>query len=166
MASLKNELVGTWRLLSYIEVPLDGGDSGFPMGKSPKGLLIYAPDGHMSVQISASQEQKYVSGDRMNATEVELAERMRGYIAFSGKYNVDNKAASVLYTIQTSLFPNWEGGKQLRKIDFEGDILYQKSLDPILSGGRLVHSYITWQKVEKEATEEVLKEVEDISISA
>ncbi|WP_140938975.1 lipocalin-like domain-containing protein [Sphingobacterium lumbrici] len=166
MTSLKNELVGTWRLLSYIEVPLDGGDSGFPMGTSPKGLLIYAPDGHMSVQISGSQVQKYVSGDRMNATEIEMAERMRGYIAFSGKYNVDNKAASVMYTIQTSLFPNWEGGEQLRKIDFEGDILYQKSLDPILASGRLVHSYITWQKVEKDATEEMLKDVGDTSMSA
>lgn len=160
MASLKNELIGTWQLLSYIELPIDGGDSRFPMGKSPKGLLIYSPDGHMSVQISASKEMSYQSGDRMNATESEMADRMRGYIAFSGKYTVDNTTASVVYSIHTSLFPNWEKHKQFRKIDFEGDVLYQKSLEAILSDGQLVQSYITWKKVEKEADENFLRDEE------
>lgn len=160
MASLKNELIGSWRLLSYIEVPLDGGDSRFPMGKTPKGLLIYAPDGYMSVQISASTERNFESGDRMDATQAELLACMRNYIAFSGSYTVDDLNGSVEYAIHTSLFPNWEEQKQSRKIDFEGNVLFQKSLAPIRSDGVMVHSYITWQRSEKEVLEDSLLEGE------
>jgi hypothetical protein len=155
---MKNELIGTWRLLSYIEVPLGGGDSAFPYGKSPKGLLLYGPDGFMSVQISASEEVKFISGDKMIASNEEVTKRLRSYIAFSGRYIVDNNRGGIIYSIDTCLYPNWEGTKQSRKIDFEGDVLYQKSMEPILSDGKLVHAYMTWKKIEKEDSDDLLKE--------
>ncbi|SKC02125.1 Lipocalin-like domain-containing protein [Sphingobacterium nematocida] len=147
MTSIKNEIIGTWELLSYIEVPVDGVDSFFPFGKSPKGLLLYSPDGYMAVQISGSDEIKYISNDRMQASAEELDRRVRGYIAFSGKYTIDNRNAHVVYDISNSLFPNWEESQQVRKLDFEGDVLYQKSLEPIRSGGQTVHAYMTWKRI-------------------
>ncbi|WP_099367326.1 lipocalin-like domain-containing protein [Sphingobacterium sp. 1.A.4] len=149
MTTLKNELVGTWSLLSYIEVPLNGLDSTFPMGKNPKGSLIYGPDGHMSVQISSSERGLFSSNGRFIVNEEELLSCVKGFIAFAGSYQIDNNAATVTYAIQTSSFPNWEGQLQVRKIDFEGDILYLKSVEPILSGGSYVNSYMTWQRLEK-----------------
>lgn len=158
MVSMKNELIGTWRLLSYIEVPLEDGDSTFPYGKSPKGILLYSPDGFMSVQISASEELRFASGDKMVASSDEVLQRMRSYIAFSGRYTVDNPRGGVTYFIDTCLYPNWEGTTQTRKVDFEGDVLYQKSMEPILSDGKLVHAYMTWKRVEKDQEEDVLRE--------
>lgn len=155
---MKNELIGTWRLLSYIEVPLEGQDSTFPYGKSPKGILLYSPDGFMSVQISASEDLKFESGDKMIASSDEVVKRLRSYIAFSGKYQVDKNRGGVSYEIDTCLYPNWEGTTQLRKVDFEGDVLYQKSMEPILSDGKLVHAYMTWKRVEKEGSDELLRE--------
>lgn len=149
MSSIKNEIIGAWKLLSYIEVPVGGGESLFPMGKTPKGTLIYSPDGFMSVQISDSEMRNYDVEDRILASESELLDRIRKYIAFSGQYTVDNVLACVIYNIDISLFPNWEGLKQVRKLDFEGDVLYQKSLEPIHSGGILVNAYMTWQKMTK-----------------
>lgn len=162
MASIKNELIGTWRLLSYIELPVDGGDSCFPLGQSPKGILIYTPDDYMSVQISSSEDSRYISGDKLMATDDEYVRRIKGYIAFTGKYTIDNNTACVEYSISTSLYPNWEGTKQVRKLDFEGDVLYQKSTSPILSQGRLVHAYMTWQRAEK--TESIDDVLEDIAL--
>ncbi|WP_164126922.1 lipocalin-like domain-containing protein [Sphingobacterium luzhongxinii] len=147
MTSIKNEIIGTWELLSYIEVPVDGVDSFFPFGKSPKGLLLYSPDGYMAVQISGSDAINYISEDRMQASFDELDRRVRGYIAFSGRYTVDNRNAHVVYDITNSLFPNWEDSQQIRKLDFEGDVLFQKSLEPICSGGQIVHSYMTWKRI-------------------
>lgn len=155
---MKNELIGTWRLLSYIEVPIGGGDSAFPYGKSPKGILLYSPDGFMSVQISASEELRFTSGDRMIASNEEVVKRLRSYIAFSGKYMIDNNRGGVTYSIDTCLYPNWEGTTQTRKVDFEGDILYQKSMEPILSDGKLVHAYMTWKRIEKENADDLLRE--------
>ena len=82
MTTLKNELVGTWQLLSYIEVPISGTDSRFPMGQSPKGLLIYGADGYMSVQISDSQRSNFSSEDRFLANEFEIQSQIKGFIAF------------------------------------------------------------------------------------
>ncbi len=150
MTTLKNELVGTWQLLSYIEVPIKGTDSKFPMGKSPKGLLMYGADGYMSVQISGSERQLFSSDDRYLANEEEILSQVKGFIAFSGSYKIDNANATIQYAITTSSFPNWEGQFQERKIDFEGDVLYLKSVEPILSFGEYVNSYMTWRRIEKE----------------
>ena len=159
MTSIKNELIGTWRLLSYIEVPIQGDDSLFPMGKNPYGLLMYSPDGYMSVQIAKEGRLSYKSNDKMMATQEEMASSLQGYIAFSGKYKVDNHHAVVTYSIQSSLFPNWKDQLQHRRVDFEGDILYLKSTEPILSNGVYVNSYMTWQRVDRSADDFVDKQL-------
>lgn len=149
MTSIKNELIGTWKLLSYIEVPIEGDDSLFPMGKQPYGILMYSPDGYMAVQIAKEGRLLYKSNDKMMATHEEMASSLQGYIAFSGKYKVDNNHAVVTYCIESSLFPNWKNEMQHRKIDFEGDVLYLKSTEPILSNGMYVNSYMTWKRMDR-----------------
>ena len=104
----------------------------------------------MSVQISASERSNFVSEDRYLANSVEIESQIKGFIALAGSYKVDNSNAVVQYSIRTSSFPNWEGEVQERKIDFEGDILYLKSVSPILSDGVEVNSYMTWRRIEKE----------------
>lgn len=158
MASIKNEIIGSWKLLSYIELPVDGADSFFPVGKTPKGILMFNPDGYMSVQITSDELSNFKSEDRMIASDEEVRSRLFSYISFSGKYKVDNNAACVTYYIETSLFPNWMGAKQVRKLDFENDILYQKTLEPILSNGVKVHAYMTWQRIEKNVNTDKSKE--------
>ncbi|MVZ64468.1 hypothetical protein GQF61_01275 [Sphingobacterium sp. DK4209] len=150
MTTIKNELIGTWTLLSYIEIPTNGADSTFPMGKSPVGTIMYGADGYMSVQISNPARQKFNSNDRYVADAAEMEACVKGFIAFSGSYHIDNKQAVVKYHINNSSYPNWEGEIQERKVDFEGDILYLKSVEPILSGGFYVHSYMTWRRIEKQ----------------
>jgi len=149
MTSIKNELIGTWKLLSYIEVPIDGDDSLFPMGKNPYGILMYSSDGYMAVQVSKEDRQPYKSNDKMMATQEEMLSSLQGYIAFCGRYRIDNSSAVVSYDIKSSLFPNWENRLQHRKVDFEGDVLYLKSTEPILSNGVYVNSYMTWQRVDR-----------------
>lgn len=148
MTSVKNELVGSWKLLSYIELPIDGSDSLFPVGKNPEGILMYSPDEFMSVQIMAQNRPPLVSGDRFAATQEESLAVINTFIAFSGAYQIlENRVVS--YQIKTSLFPNWAGQTQERIFDFEGDVLYLKSTEPILSNGVMVNSYMTWQKHKK-----------------
>lgn len=149
MTSIKNELIGTWTLLSYIEVPINGTDSIFPMGKNPKGILIYGADDYMSVQISAGERVQYSTSDRFFAPEEEVIAGMNSYVAYCGKFEIDNYNAIVTYDISTSLYPNWEGQRLTRKAVFDGDILCLKSVEPVLSNKLMVNSYLTWQRVEK-----------------
>ncbi|WP_270090369.1 lipocalin-like domain-containing protein [Sphingobacterium sp. SYP-B4668] len=151
MASIKNELIGSWKLLSYIELPINGTDSLFPMGQQPDGILMYSPDGYMSVQIAGQQRPTYTSDDwRIGSCEEHTAS-VSSYISFSGTYRIlENRIVS--YEIKTSLFPNWKGQTQERTFDFEGDILYLKSVEPQLSNGMLVHAHMTWKKNRKAET--------------
>ncbi len=158
MTSIKNEIIGTWELLSYIEVPLDGLDSSFPFGKTPKGLLLYGPDGYMAVQISSRDHLKCVSDDRLKVSTEEAEQRIKGYLAFSGRYTVDNRNAHVVYDIESSFFPNWEGSRHVRKLDFDGDVLFQKSLEPIRSGGRMIHAHMTWKRIGKDIDMSAIEE--------
>jgi len=147
MTTLKDELVGAWKLLSYIEVPIGGSDSLFPLGKSPRGLLIYAPDGYMSVQIAKEGRLPFKSNDKLNPDVTEMEAAVKGYLAFTGKYKVDNKMAIVHYVVSHSLYPNWDHSVLSRSINFEGDVLYMKSTEPTLSNGQQVNSYMTWQRM-------------------
>jgi hypothetical protein len=158
MVALKNEIIGAWKLLSYIEVPVGGEEYLFPLGTNPKGLLIFSPDGSMSVQISVKDPIRYDSDDRFSISDDKVATRAKTYIAFAGKYTTDNFLSLVTYHIETSLNPNWEGKKQIRKLDFEGDILYQKSVEPISSYDQMVHAYMTWQRVSKQPEDEEVDE--------
>jgi len=42
--------IGAWKLHSYSENPVDGAPPFHPMGSSPKGIIMYTPDGYMSAQ--------------------------------------------------------------------------------------------------------------------
>ena len=149
MTSLKNELIGTWELLSYIEVPIDGTDSIFPMGKNPTGLLIFSSDDYMSLQISANPRLPYSTNDRFTASQDELVSGFNTYVAYCGQYEINSRTGIVSYHITNSLYPNFDNTTLRRKATFEADVLYLKSLDPILSNNSLVNSYLTWKKIEK-----------------
>lgn len=149
MTTIKNELIGTWKLLSYIELPISGTDSLFPLGKNPYGLLIYAPDGFMSAQIANTGRMPYKSNDKLKPDLEEMASTLKGYMAFTGKYKVDENMAIVHYLVKSSLFPNWNNQVLSRKIYFEGDVLFMKTTAPILSNDELVNAYMTWQKVDQ-----------------
>jgi len=48
-----------------------------------------------------------------------------------------------------SLFPNWIGQTQPRIVRMEGDTLYLSTATPIQSGGKMVNSYLKWERAAK-----------------
>jgi hypothetical protein len=38
---LRERLIGTWKLVSYVEKPVDGSASFYPMGEEPQGIIMY-----------------------------------------------------------------------------------------------------------------------------
>lgn len=148
--TIKNELIGTWNLLSFIEVPVNGVDSKFPMGKNPKGILIYSPDGYMSIEITNSNLDPKASDRDRDSSKKEVLSFLNDFITYSGTYKINDAIATVQHIISSSSATHIGNELQERKIDFEGDILYLKSVEPILSSNEYVNSYMTWQRVESE----------------
>lgn len=42
---LCDQLIGAWKLVSYVEEPVDGSAPFHPLGERPKGIIIYTPTG-------------------------------------------------------------------------------------------------------------------------
>lgn len=123
---VRDLFVGGWRLISYEYRTLDGKVT-HPMGEAPIGRLVYDASGRMSVQIMAQKRSTFAKERMAEGTPGEKHAAFDGYLAYYGRYAVDEVEGKVIHYIEASLFPNWSGTQQERKFEFA-------------SGGRLVLS--------------------------
>jgi hypothetical protein len=114
--SLKDGIVGTWNFV-VAEVTAPDGKKSFPFGETPKGILIFTPDGRFAQIHVAGDVPKIASNNRLTGTPEEYAEIMRRSLSVFGTYTVDEANRTVTYDIVSASFPNWEGETQTRAID-------------------------------------------------
>ena len=113
---LRNQLVGT---LDFVvaEVKAPDGKKSFPFGESPKGILIFTPDGRFAQIHVASDLPKIASNNRLTGTPEEYADIMRRSLSVFGTYMVDEAKKTVTYHIVSASYPNLQGEAQTRTID-------------------------------------------------
>ena len=114
--SLKQQIVGTWDFV-VAEITGADGKKSFPFGETPKGVLIFTPEGRFSQIHIASDVPKIASGNRLTGTAEEYAAINRRSLSVFGSYTVDEEKKTVTFRITSSTFPNWEGEAQTRTID-------------------------------------------------
>jgi len=136
---MTERLVGNWRLLSY-ESSETSGRRGRPYGEAV-GRLSYDENGNMAGQVMRPDRAKVELGDG-NAQQVRAA--YLGYIAYFGTYEVAPDGQSVIHHVQGSLNPAWVGGRQVRRMRFEGDLLVLSA--DVHKGGAVVTHTLTWQR--------------------
>ena len=132
--SLSRQIVGTWDFV-VAEVTAPDGAKSFPFGETPKGVLIFTPDGRFAQIHVASNVPKFASGNRLTGTAEEYAAINRRSLAVFGSYTVDEAKKTVTFKIVSSTFPNWEGEAQTRTIDkLDADEFV--NTNPNVAGGR------------------------------
>src|SRR6202048_4040589 len=115
-ASLKDQIVGSWNFV-VAEVTAPDGKKAFPFGETPKGILIFTPDGRFAQIHVAGDVPKIASNNRLTGTPEEYAGIMRRSLSVFGTYTVDEAKKTVPYNIVSASFPNWGGEAQTRTID-------------------------------------------------
>lgn len=113
---LQNQLIGTWDFV-VAQVKAPDGKISFPFGESPKGMLVFTPDGRFMQIHVASDVPRIAANNRLKGTAEEYAEIMRRSISVFGTYTVDDAKRTVTYHIVSASFPNWQGESQTRTID-------------------------------------------------
>jgi len=146
--TLLEKLMGTWTLIDLIEVPVNGGEITHPMGEKPTGLIIYSSDGYMSAQIMNPDRKNFIKEHCTDGTAEEYTREASTYLAYSGPFKTDNEKQMVSHTMYISLFPNWTGQTQNRKILFKDGFLHLESEKPFMNNSRLVIHKLTWKRVE------------------
>lgn len=139
--SLRDQAIGTWTLVSY-QTADEEGNVVYPFGKDAKGFIMYNPDGYMSAQLMKSGRPAYESGDLHTGTQEEMAEAAHGYLAYSGRFEVDEEKGEFTHHMDVSMNPTWLAQAQPRVAKIEGDVLsIQNGLNP--------DDKLVWRRVEK-----------------
>jgi hypothetical protein len=122
MTTLFEQLVGTWELVSLSANAQDGAVF-YPFGEDGTGYITYTPDGFMSAQLMRIGRPAYACDDIQAATLAEMASAASGYIAYAGRFEVDEDAKIVRHHVAVSLVPNWVGSTLERSCHIDGDQL-------------------------------------------
>lgn len=146
MATIREQLLGTWRLVSYYT---EGTDACivYPMGQDVSGYIMYLHDGYMSANLMVPGRAPYTGGMANTATQAELAAAALGYFGYAARYEVDEPAQAVRHHIEVALAPNLLGSTQLRHVRFGGRRLILRG-DPVQIGERRAAHVITWERID------------------
>jgi hypothetical protein len=129
----REHLIGTWRLIDQIET-LSDGTQILPCGEHPLGLLMYAANGWMSVQLLRSERAA-----RADLAEFQTA--MEEYLGYFGTFTVDPARAIITHHIVGCSYPAYSGTDQVRQYTLYGDTL---TLTAQSTRGQRI---LTWQRV-------------------
>jgi Lipocalin-like domain len=134
--SIKDQLVGTWTVVSWDQVRSDGSKIQ-RFGANPKGINVFDANGRFFVMFARPDLPKIASRDPMKTTAEENKAIMEGTIAYYGTYSVSEPDKTVTFRVEASSFPNQVGADQKRKItELTGDQLKYENTT-VLSGGQI-----------------------------
>jgi len=140
--ALEKQIQGTWTLVS-IFVEKDG-EKIDVFGANPRGSMILTPNGRFSVIMMKSSLPKFAAASRVKGTTEENQAVVQGSLAWFGSYKIANaKENMVVFNIEGSTFPNWDGEEQKLFMNVTGDEM--KVINPAAAiGGK---GYPTWKRV-------------------
>jgi hypothetical protein len=106
--SLKDQLVGTWTLVST--------DNAQNFGANPKGMLVFDGNGRYSLVFMRSDLPKFAASAADKGTAEENKAVMQGMVAHFGTYTVNEADKTILSRAEGSWFPNLVGTEAKRII--------------------------------------------------
>ncbi|WP_158231362.1 lipocalin-like domain-containing protein [Bradyrhizobium sp. C9] len=120
--SLKDQLVGTWTLLSWEQKKGDGTKIE-RYGAAPKGTAFFDAGGRYIITVMRSDRAKYASNTLWQGTPAENKETADGTITYFGTYSANEADSSIAIHVEGSSFPNWNGTEQKRFVAIAADQL-------------------------------------------
>src|SRR5215212_1663048 len=82
LADVKQQIVGTWKLVSVMYEDQQTKELTPVLGQNPKGSQIATPEGRWLALVTAE-------GRKVPQTDEERAQALRSMIAYSGRYRVE-----------------------------------------------------------------------------
>jgi hypothetical protein len=113
--SLKEQLLGTWTLVSHESVSM--------YGANPKGVAFFDPSGQFIITVMRSDRANYAFNHPAQGTAEENKATAQGTMTYFGTYSVSEADRTIAIHIEASSFPNWNGADQKRIVAITGDQL-------------------------------------------
>jgi hypothetical protein len=142
--SLREQLVGTWTLVSSDQVRPDGSTLK-QFGANPKGINVFDVNGRFFLMIASADNSKIASNNLSKTNSEEGGGLIVESIAYYGTYAVNEAEKVAILHIEASTFPNQVGSDQKRTITAltADDLKYRT---PGATSGVQVHQ--AWKRAE------------------
>ena len=137
-------LQGTWTLVAADKLSPDGKTTR-DYGENPKGRLVVDAEGRYSLQIFKSERPHFASGSKADGSADEFRSAVLGSSTHYGTMAIDDRAGVLMFSIEGSSFPNWEGTTQKREYRLDGAELRYKV--PPRADGSIPVS--VWQRLDQ-----------------
>jgi Lipocalin-like domain len=134
--SLKDQVTGTWMLVSAEVVQSDGTRANL-FGAQPRGILVLSPDGTYVTINTRNDMPRIAAGNRDKATDEEAKAITQGTLGYYGTYTVDEQKKMLTVNVTGSTFVNQIGTKQTRIITSITPTEMTFTNPAATSGGRL-----------------------------
>jgi hypothetical protein len=134
-ATSREELLGTWRLLSFYDESIDTGKKTNVFGENPRGLLILTNDGRIALTL-ISNARALPKGPA--PTDQEAAVLFKTMLAYVGRYTIDPAIEGALgMTVRSEVAsnPRLEGADRKFIVRTDGDMLIFKTTPPTRNPG-------------------------------
>ncbi|HEY3656771.1 MAG TPA: lipocalin-like domain-containing protein [Steroidobacteraceae bacterium] len=113
--SLKEQILGTWVLVAWVQMRPDGSEFQ-KYGGNPQGFHIFERNGRFFAMMARPDLPKIAASDPQKATPEEARQIMAGSIAYYGTFTVDEAERTVTLRMDASTFPNQLGRELPRRI--------------------------------------------------
>lgn len=141
----KEDLYGTWLLVSDVRQDVATGVRTDNLGKSPHGFLTYGRDGRMSAIVVADGRPKPT--DLAKLSDSDRAALFKTMISYGGTFSFDGKI--VTHHVDISWNENWTGTNQIRNVRLEGRRLYiTTNPQPSPIDGKMTIGILTWERLD------------------
>jgi len=141
--STEPSVVGAWKLVSYAREDPATGTSTFPWGDKPSGLLLFLPNGYMSVVINAQGRQSAVRGE--DGFVEKQAKLFQTVTAYAGTYSM--RGGTMTVRVEVSSDPGLVATELVREFRSDGDLLTIRT-QPMksLSDGKTYVYALSWRR--------------------
>jgi hypothetical protein len=120
-AQTASDLAGSWSLVS-LTVSRSGSEVEV-LGPHPHGQLIFGTDGRYVLVGLRADLPRFAGDNRLTGSAEENQRIVQGSFAHFGTYSVDTAGHVIVFHIQNSTYPNWDGDVQRRPFTLDGDRL-------------------------------------------
>jgi hypothetical protein len=128
--TVKQELVGTWDLVSFVLLDEQNTVVAYPYGQPPSGRLTYTADGQVWALVGP--------------TGPPMADLPSTW--YTGTFRVDVKRKLVIHRVAYSSMADWVGTDLLRRYKFAGPRRLTLSTLPTGAEGVRTHGVLKWIK--------------------
>ena len=113
-AGERDQVVGTWKLVSYLVEVQATGQKSPVMGEKPTGYATFTPEGRVFFMLTGEARKPA-------KTDQERAELLNTLVAYCGAYTVEGGKWTT--NVEVAWNPEWVGTKQVRDFKLDGDRL-------------------------------------------